>query len=159
MINDNQWDDYLRRVPRTIFGDIGRDIDKSFHEQAKNVPLRKNYKKKQSFNQAVRSKNSGKGTKTGKSFYPKVDRWINEHISLKTRRYIAVAFIITGAIVGLEFSKRLGLELWVSALIGAVAGLLALPFLIFVIKLLIFALTVAIAGTVIYLIYLVITSL
>lgn len=164
MINEKQWDDYVRRVPGTIFGDFGREYDNSFKKQIANIyPSKRKIKKQTSptINIVKEKETIIPSTKLKKAepFFPEVDKWIDKHVSMKTRRIFAVFSMIIGAIIGSEFSEQLGTELWLSSALGAVAGLIIFPLIIFSIKLLLLLLTLAFAGLIFYLIYMIINLL
>ncbi len=142
-MNDKQWDDWLRRREGTLFGDFAREADKQYKIDPIKVP------KKQS--KTTPGGYQNKKTKSGNGFLPGVDEWVKTHLSVKIRRTLVVIFMISGALVGSGLSEQLGLSIVMSAILGAVAGALLLPLIIFSVKLVLVLLALALAGLVIYL--------
>lgn len=142
-MNDRQWDDYIRKQPGTFWGEMGREHAEAMKPKPLPTPGYPPTRRKA-------SKTSGVTSSAGEGWLPGVDRWFDEHLSIKARRRIALLLAALGAMVGLGAAPQLGLGAGLAALLGAAAGLLLLPLLMVAVKVVI---TVLFAGVVLGILY------
>jgi hypothetical protein len=144
-VNDRQWDDYIRKQPGTFWGEMGREHAEAMKPKPLPTPNRPTRRKARKA-----SRTSGVTSSAGEGWLPGIDRWFDEHLSIKARRRFALLLTALGAMVGLGAAHQLGLGAGLAALLGAAAGLVLLPLLMVAVKVVITALF---AGAVLGILY------
>jgi hypothetical protein len=97
----------------------------------------------------------------GRPWFPEVDEWFEEKVPVEVRRWVAFASaIVLASFAGWHASEAgfTGTEVWGAAAAGGVAGLILLPVLVMVVKLVMLGLMLAAIGVVGWVIYNIVTA-
>jgi len=139
MLNDQQWDDYIRRQPGTFWGEQGKKWDKEIEAAGK--PPQPNFDNRPwQKQQSIISDPKWPQPDLEQPSEP-LFQWVDRLIERIPRSLVTgtkVILAILGALVATAYSTTLGVTGWVAMVAGAVAGYIVPAVLFILVKIALF---------------------